>query len=135
MAIISATTVSSGLIDLLKTAVNFQAGSNLILKAFTSNTTISEATVLSDLTEATNYTSATLTGSNFSVTYGTGKATALYGVTTSLPFTGSNSVYGIFITNAAGTILIAAGRYLTPKSVESGDSITIDALSISLDNI
>lgn len=100
-------------------------------RLYKSNTTITKSTVLSDLTEAdfAGYASITLANATFASASVSGHvASSLYGTT--LTWTRSTTgtaqtVYGMYITNAAGTKIIAAGPFDGgPYTVtNSGDAI------------
>ena len=84
--------------------------------------TPSESDTVSDYTECSTsgYSSKTLTGANWSVSTTSGTTEASYSEQT-FSLTGSATVYGYYITDNGGTILIAAERFSDgPYSIPSG---------------
>jgi hypothetical protein len=114
------------------------AAANLKLKLFVSNTTPAETDTVATYTEMSTqgYAEITLTAATWAAAAagtGTGtansnKASKAYAQQT---FTadgtgGSTTVYGYYITNSAGTVLIGAERFATAKVMAiAGDAIKI----------
>lgn len=130
MANLNLVTVSTGLQNIL---TNYLAN-NLVAKCYTNSATITEATVLADLTESTNYTDQTLTGGDWTVSYTGGKGQAVYDNTFTFTFTGSDTIRGIYITDSTETILISAKDFGFDLPVVSGSELTQNSYIISLDN-
>ena len=108
----------------LQTAIN--AG-NLKLKLFKNNATITSSTVLSDLTESTytGYSAKTLTSGSFTVSSSSGTAQAVYANQTFACTSGSESVYGAFITDSAGTTLWGVQKFATALTISPGNDIIL----------
>lgn len=124
---------------LLDAATGKVAAGDLKLKLYTNDYTPAHDDVVGDYTEmgsVQNYTEKTLAPASWNAaTAGTGsgtananKATATYGQQT---FTadgtgGSQTVYGYFITDDAGTTLLGAEKFATAKTyANNGDAIKI----------
>ncbi len=123
---------------LLEAAVGKVAAANLKLKLFKNNVTPGHESTVATFTEAdfTGYAAITLTTTSWNAgTAGTGTGTALANKATidyaqqtftmGVPGT-TNTVYGYFITDTAGTTLVGAERFAASQSMSlSGDSIKI----------
>lgn len=115
---------NSGEVEILKRLLNYSSADNLRMKLFTSNTTPAEGDTVSTYTEASGngYADKVLTGSNWTIaTDGGGISKASYAEQT-FAFTGGPvSVYGYFVTNNAGTVLLWAERFTDgPYNLPSG---------------
>jgi len=123
---------------LLDAAVGKVAAGNLKLKLFKSDTTPSHSDTPATFTEAdfTGYAAITLTTTSWNAgVAGTGTGTALANkasidyaqqtFTMGTPGT-TNTVYGYFVTDNAGTTLLGAERFAASQSMAlAGDSIKI----------
>ncbi len=134
------TVSNSGEKLLLDAAVGKVAAGNLKLKLFTNDVTPAHDSVAGTFTEmgaVQGYTEKTLTTTGWNAgTAGTGTGTSLSNkAAITYPqqqwtFDGTGgtvTVYGYFITDAAGTTLLGAERFATAQTVSaSGDIIKID---------
>ena len=136
MADITLTYSDEGLPKLVEFLVNKTAPGNLVLRSFVNDATITEATVLTDLTEATSYTEATLTGATWGAgAYTGGKGSTTYGASVDLDFTGSHTVYGVYLTDAAETYLVGAAKFAVAQPVADGSTITLSSIILTTDNV
>lgn len=131
---------------LLEAAVGKTAAGNLKLKLFTSNTTPGHEDTVATYTEmgaVQGYTEKTLTTSSWNAgTAGAGSGTATSNKA-SITYAqqtwtadgtgGAQTVYGYFITDSAGTVLLGAERFASAQTFStSGDLIKITpALTLS----
>jgi len=102
--------------------VNKATPSNVKLHLFSNNATISDSTVLGDLTECaiSGYSAITLTGSSWTVATNTGTTSATYAQQT-FTLTGSGNVYGYYVTDNAGTGLLWVEKFTdAPHTFPSG---------------
>ena len=132
MAELTMITTQEGLETILNTGI--KGGADFNFKAFNNNVTITEATVIGDLTESSVYTDYTMLNANWVISYTT-QGEALYNVSFQLDFTGTDTIYGVYITNSAGTELIGASNFVAPESVENGQPIIFPSVKITLDNV
>ena len=108
----------------------FVSGGNLTLKLFTSNTTPADTDTSGTYTEAAGggYAAKTLTAGSWTVAQVSGIATASY-AQQSFVFTGGltddASVYGYYITNAAGVLIYAERASAAYTPVNDGDSYLV----------
>lgn len=109
------------------------AMTTLTLRLYSNNVTISDTTVAGSFTEVTGsgYAAQALTAANWTVTEGT-PTSAQYPQAT-FTFTGAaGNVYGYYITNAAGTLLLAEAFTAGPFNIAAtGDNIKI-TLNVTL---
>jgi hypothetical protein len=128
---------NTGVQEMILRALNKNTPDNVKLKLFKSNTTPAETTVVADLTEAdfTGYSAVTLTGSSWSAT-NADPSVASYAEQsfTSSAGSQSQSVYGYYVVNNGGTILLWAERFSDGPYVivNNGDVIKVTP-TISLD--
>lgn len=110
-------TPNTGEDAILNIVVNKVAATNLKLHLFKNNATISESTVIGDLTECdfTGYSAKTLTGASWSVS----GSTASYAQQT-YSMTSGGSLYGWYITNAASDTLIFCATFDSVITLPSG---------------
>ena len=136
MASTTFTTVQDGLILLLEYSVNKIDNENLELRLFSNDATISEDTILTDLVESTNYTYVTLDPANFTVNYSLSstRAEATYGVTINMPITGSDTIYGAYLTTTSEARLVAATKFGYAREASAGDVIQFTSIVLTLDN-
>jgi hypothetical protein len=108
-------TVDVGEVELLSRAVNKTAPDNLRLKLYSNDKTPADADTVASYTEVTGsgYADKVLTGASWTVSSITNVATASY-AQQSFDFTGAANVYGYYVTNNAGTILLWAERFTSP---------------------
>lgn len=118
--------VNAGLVELIKRMIGT---SSFQYKLYSNNVTPTVATVLSDLTELSGPSGYSVIGqsaSDFTLTGVSGNKG--YALAPSISWTlGAYpiSVYGYFITDAAGTVLLAAARFDdAPIDVTSGAIVT-----------
>jgi len=111
---------NEGAEELLGRMLNEEVSDNLVLHLYSDNETPSVTSVVADFTEVnfTGYASITLTGGSWTVSSSTGTATADY-AQQSFVMTSGGDIYGYYITNAAGTILIGA------EFLNGGSAITV----------
>ncbi len=123
-------TPNAGAQEIAKRALNFSATGDVKLKLYSSNTTLSETTVVGDLTEATftGYSAVTLTGASWTVT-SADPASASYAQQTFTSSAGSQNqnIYGYYVTNSGGTILLWAETFSDGpyNIVNNGDLIKV----------
>jgi hypothetical protein len=116
--------------DMLKAILNHTAATNPILKLYQSNTTPAETDTAATYTEATftGYSSATLTGSSWTVTPGA-PTEGSYAQQTFTSSAGSQNqaIYGYFVTRTTSGNLAWAERFTDgPYTiVNNGDAIKI----------
>jgi hypothetical protein len=134
MANITLTTTREGLVNDLEYAVNKIDNNNLSCFLFINDATIIEDMTLADVTKSVESSGFALDGANWSVVYTT-KGEATYSTELSFSFTGSETVYGAYLTNQAQTRLIAIGKFGASRSVELGDSIKISSINRNTDNV
>lgn len=96
----------------LKRLLNYSATGNLVLRLFSNNKTPTAADVVGDYTECTGsgYSAITLTGASWTIGTVDGHEEADYAEQT-FTITGALTVYGAYLTNTAGTVLIGAERF------------------------
>ncbi len=96
----------------LKRDVNKASPDDLILHLFTNNYTPSIGDTVSNYTESTasGYAAITLTGSSWTVSTVSTITTASYGQQT-FTYTGGESLFGYYVTDNTGAILIGAERF------------------------
>lgn len=122
--------VNVGAQEILRRALNYSATGDVKLKLFQSNTTPGETDTTATYTEATftGYAEKTLTGASWTVT-NADPSEASYAAQTYTSSAGSQnqSVYGYYVTNSAGTVLLWAERFTDgPYTiVNNGDTITV----------
>lgn len=123
-------TPNAGAQELARRALNYSATGDVKLKLYTSNTTLTESTVIGDLTIAswTGYADITMTGASWTVTLAD-PASASYAKQTFTSTAGSQNVnnYGYAVTNSAGTILLWAETFSDgPYNIaNNGDKIEV----------
>lgn len=131
---------NEGELLLLEAMVGKVAAGNLKLKLFTTNVTPGDADTVASYTEmgaVQGYSAKTLTTSSWNAgAAGTGTGTSLSNKASityaQQTFTadgtgGAQTVYGYFITNNAGTVLMGAEKFAAPVAfTTSGDVIKID---------
>lgn len=112
-----------GEVLMLKYALNHTAPGDPVLRLFVNDITPDDDTVVEDLTEATEagYSAITLTGTEFTIsTNGSGDTVAEYAEQT-FTFTEAATVYGYYVTDAAGTGLLWVERFSdAPHTFPSG---------------
>ena len=131
------TVVNNGEGDALKAMVAHTAATDLILKLFTNDATISETTVAGDLTEAdfTGYSAVTLTGSSWTISEGApGSADyAEQTFTAGAGISGLQLIYGAMLVRATSGRLFAVEKFSAARPIENeGDSLAVTP-SITLD--
>lgn len=114
---------------LLGYIVNKSAPTDLVLRLYTNSIDLSTETWnAASLTEATGagYSSATLTGSNWTVSTTAGVTAAVYNTTVTFTFSVGQNVQGYYVTDTSGNILWAEEFPGAPFSLPStGGDITI----------
>ena len=119
-----------GVQEILRRALNYSATGDVKLKLYQSNTTPGETDTTSTYTEATftGYAEKTLTGASWTVT-NADPSEASYAEQTFTSSAGSQNqaVYGYYVTNSAGTVLLWAERFTDgPYTiVNNGDAIKV----------
>jgi hypothetical protein len=108
---------------------NKTSQADLKLHLYKSNTTPAETDTVSTYTEstATGYSVKTLTGASWTITTdGGGVTTASYAAQT-FTYTATETVYGYYVTNNAGTTLLFAEKFSDgPYNIPSGGgSVTV----------
>ena len=119
-----------GVQEILKRALNVSATGDVSLKLFKSNTTPGETDTTSTYTEATftGYAAKTLTGASWTVTNADpSEASYAEQTFTSTASSQNEAVYGYYVTNSGGTILLWAERFTDgPYTiVNNGDAIKV----------
>lgn len=121
---------NEGAQEALSRWLNKSATGNVVLKLFKSNTTPGETDTVATYTEAdfTGYSAITLTGANWTIT-NADPASASYAKQTFTSSAGSQNqnVYGYYVTNAGGTVLMWAERFTDgPYNIaNNGDKIEV----------
>ena len=117
--------VATGSSLMLENFVNKTAIDERKLKLYVNDATITTATVVGDLTECTTsgYAAYALPGASWTVSWSTDKSIANFTVDNTITFAAGVTVYGAYITNAAGTILIGAADFGAGKTFASGDEL------------
>jgi len=112
--------------ELLARALNKNAPDNCKLKLFTDDQAITEGMVVGDLTEcaAAGYAAKTLTGASFTVATAGGVTTASYAEQT-YTFSASATIYGWYLTNNDGSILLAVEKWDAPITIVDSGTIAI----------
>ena len=109
----------------LKRMLNFAAADNCKLRLYTNNHTPAKGDTISNYTECAiaGYSAITLTGASWSIATVATTTTATY-ATQTFNFTGSGTVYGYYVTDNAGSVVLWAELFTTgPFSVVSGAEI------------
>lgn len=101
----------------------------MTLRLFSNNATVSGATLSGDLTELTldGYASIALTGASWSsASQSSSKGSTSY-PTQTFNFTNvsAGNVYGLYVTNTSTGDLVAVEKWAVPRSVVSGDSLSV----------
>lgn len=115
--------VATGEVVALSRLVNLTASANLELHLFKSNTTITDATVVADLTEtsASGYASQTLIGATWTVATSTANVTTASYPTRTFTFSASEDIYGYYVTTASAAALVYAEAFASGVfSIPSG---------------
>ena len=119
----------AGEVAALKAMVNHTSPGDLKLHLYKNDVTIDEDTVIGDVTESTEagYAAVTLTGASWTVATGAGNVTTASYAEQTFTFTEAATVYGYYVTNNAGTILMwieefTGGPYVLPAS---GGSVAV----------
>lgn len=118
-----------GEVEMLERILNYAAPDNCELKLYTNDKTPAEADVVGGYTQASGfgYASKTLTGASWTVATATGTSEGTYAQQT-WTFTGAlGNVYGYYVTDAGGTILLWAERFSDgPYNIQNnGDQIKV----------
>jgi hypothetical protein len=118
-------TVTTGSNAILEYAVDKTAADILQLKLYTNDATITVASVVGDLTECADatYAAYALTPASWTIVWDTDRSNATFTVDNTITFTDAASIYGMYLTNAAGTILIGAADFGAVKSFDAGDQL------------
>lgn len=112
-----------GEVRLLRYIVNNVSPTNLVLHLYVNDVTPSELDSTSTFTEATSsgYSSATLSGSSWSVGTTDGTSSALYSAGITFTFSVGESVYGYYVTDTPTGNLLWAERFPgAPFALPSG---------------
>lgn len=122
--------VNDGEVIMLEAAINKTAPQTLVLKLFKSNTTPTETTITSDLTEAdfTGYASLSLTPANWVTTPGAPSDVTYPEQTfTSSANQTAQLVYGYYLVQTTSGKLLAAERFTNgPYTIaNNGDAIKV----------
>lgn len=121
---------NEGAQEALRRWLNYSATGDVKLHLFKSNTTPGETDTVATYTEATftGYAAVTLTGASWTVT-NADPASASYAKQTFTSSAGSQNenVYGYYVTNSGGTILMWAERFSDGpyNVVNNGDKIEV----------
>lgn len=116
----------------LEKVVNYTdiASQDLILRLYENDITPGETDVVADYTEVTDgsYASKTLTGSSWSITDGAASyAQQTYTIAT------TQAIYGYYITNFAGTVLVLAEKFDSVINIGAGGGTLNITPTINLD--
>lgn len=122
-----------GKVELLKYMLKVTASQNQILHLYSNDPTISDLTILSDLTEASGsgYSPINLTGTNWNVNQA--NTTASYPEQT-FAFTGAISIFGYYVTNTNGDLLWCERFTNAPFALPSSGGQIAISLNISLND-
>jgi hypothetical protein len=104
-----------------KTAVD-----ELQLKLGTTDVPYASTKVIGDMTECADatYAAYALTGTSWTCTWTTDHTDSVFTVDNTITFTASATIYQMYLTNAAGTILIGMADFGGAKSFDAGDQFT-----------
>jgi len=118
-------TVTTGSNVMLEYAVDKTAADTLQLKFYTNDINITVSTVVGDLVECadTGYSAYALTPASWNVAWDTDHSNAVFTVDNTITFDSAANIYGMYLTNAAGTILIGAADFGAVKSFDAGDQL------------
>ena len=99
--------------EMLKRILNYSATGDLVLHLYTNDVTPAEGDTVSTYTESTaaGYGASTLTGTDWTITTTTGTTEASYPQVTFTYTDTEPNVYGYYVTDSGGTILIWAERF------------------------
>ena len=107
----------------------------LTLRLFSNNASISDTMTAADVTEVTTgegYNSVVLTGSSWTISAVGTAPNAVYPIQTWTFTAPKGNIYGYYVTNTSGTLLLAEKFSSGPYNVQtSGDTISV-TLSIRL---
>lgn len=118
---------NTGDVESLKRMLNYSATGDVKLKLFKNNVTVAKTDTTSTYTESTaaGYSSATLTGSSWTFSTVNSVTTGTYPAVT-FTYTAAETVYGYYVTNLAGTVLLWSEAFSAPCAIPSGGgSITV----------
>jgi hypothetical protein len=105
-------------------------GDDLTLRLFTNNHDPADTDIAADYTEATGggYSARTLNMGSWTVSVESGIAQALYAVQSFVftgPLAGNPGIWGTFITDADGTLILAQKRALAFTPQNDGDHLDV----------
>lgn len=112
----------TGEVEMLKRILNFSATGDVKLHLYANNYTPVEGSAIANFTECTaaGYAAKTLAGASWSIATTSGTSEASYAEQT-FTFTAAQTVYGYFVTNSAGTVLLWAELFTgAPFNIPSG---------------
>lgn len=106
---------------------------DLKLHLFNNNVTPSKSDTLTTYTESTasGYAAITLTGSSWTVSTTSGVTTASYPQQT-FTFTGSDSIYGYFVTDGSTTTVLWAEAFTAVENIPTGGGSIQLTLNVTL---
>lgn len=121
-------------VRLLEFIVNKSSPSNWILHLYTNSVTLTESTVLANLTEATQagYASISLTGASWTITTLSGVTTASF-AEQFFTFSVAATIEGYYITDSSSNLLCVEKFSNGPYTLPSGGGQIGITLNVSLD--
>jgi hypothetical protein len=125
-----------GEVEMLSRLLNKNASDNVVLHLYKNDQTPGEADVIGDYTECTaaGYASQELTGSSWAVSTAGGVTTATYSQRTFTFTAAEPTVYGYYVTNNAGSLLLWAERFSDgPYAIPGGGGTIKITPKIELD--
>ena len=117
-----------GEVEMLECALRDTTPEALVLCLYSNNATLSEATVLANLTECaiSGYAGKNLTRAGWGAAVAGDPSYIPYGTPQVFAFSGTGTVYGYFLKGAtSGNLYWAEVLYPSGQLVNSGDSITV----------
>ena len=126
MASFTFKTVATGSVKFGEYRVGKTAADTLQLKLYTNNITPTVNTVVGDLTECADggYSAYALTPASWTVAWDTDHSGATFTVDNTITFAASASIYGAYLTNADGTVLMGIADFSGVKNFDASDEFT-----------
>lgn len=123
-----------GEVEILKRALNYSSADNCKLKLYINNYSPVEGSAVGNFTESTasGYSTKTLTGSSWSISTTSNVTTASYAAQT-FTYTAAETVYGYYVVNNAGTIVLWAEKFSSAFVIPSGGGSISVTPTLTLD--
>lgn len=132
MSAVTLTFVGDGLEELLARGFNDATQDTMKLHAYSAITNNGDATALVDITESANTTAQDIAPASLSTSFSSPTATLTYSGDITIPVSGGSATKeGYYITNQAGTTLIAFGA-ATSETVADGGNFTVSSFAVTL---